>query len=325
MMKLKLIIPILATLLVLPTLARAQDNFKFPVAVSSRVLGFAPLWVADKKGFFEREGLDVEVTTTRGTAPSMQALMAESVHAALASNDGVIGLDEQGADLAIIAAGSKTTHMIVGGKNVKSYEDLRGAVIGSSTLTSGTAFLLRRVLKEKGLEYPKDYSLVNVGGSGPALIAVSTGNVAAGIISVPLNFKAQEMGLNVIGKVSDVFPNYLLSSFSVRRGWAEQHRPQVVSLLVALLRARKWLGEDRASGADFLAHELQMKPATARKGLDYYIDNHAWGKDLQVDLDGLKSVIEVYAEQVNLKGPLPGPEKYLESSYLQAAVKQIGD
>jgi hypothetical protein len=41
---------------------------------------------------------------------------------------------------------------------------------------------LRRVLKEKGLEYPKDYSLVNVGGSGPSLIALNTGNVAAGIL-----------------------------------------------------------------------------------------------------------------------------------------------
>jgi len=207
----------LAIIVGLPAFASADEKFQLPVAVSSRVLGFAPLWAADKKGFFEREGLDVTVTTTRGTAPSMQALAAESVHATLASNDGVIGLVEKGLDLAIIAGGSKTTHMIIGGENIKHFEDLRGTVIGSSTLTSGTAFLLRRVLKEKGLEYPKDYSLVNVGGSGPSLIALSTGNVAAGILSVPLNFRAQEMGLNLIGKVSDVFPNYLLSSFSVRR------------------------------------------------------------------------------------------------------------
>lgn len=172
-------------------------------------------------------------------------------------------------------------------------------------MTSGTAFLLRRVLKEKGLDYPKDYSLVNVGGSGPALIAVSTGNVAAGILSVPLNFRAQEMGLNLIGKVSDVFPNYLLSSFSVRREWANRNRPQVGRFLRALLQARKWLGEDRDGAAQFLAAELQMKPDTARKGLDYYIDNRAWEPDLGVDVDGLKAVVEIYAEQADLKGPLP--------------------
>jgi hypothetical protein len=171
-MKTKWMIFVFALIFGLSLFAGANEKMEFPVAVSSRVLGFAPLWAADKKGFFDREGLDVTVTTTRGTSPSMQALAAESVHAALASNDGVIGLVEKGLDLAIIAGGSKTTHMIIGGKNIESYEDLRGTVIGSSTLTSGTAFLLRRVLREKGLEYPKDYSLVNVGGSGPSLIAL---------------------------------------------------------------------------------------------------------------------------------------------------------
>lgn len=304
--------------------ALADEKFEFPLAVSSRVLGFAPAWVADKKGFFAQEGLQVEVTTTRGTAPAMQALAAESVHAALASNDGVIGLVEKGLDLAIIAGGSKTTHMIMGNKNFKSFEDLRGAVIGSSTITSGTAFLLRRVLKEKGLQYPNDYSLVNVGGSGPALIAVSTGKVAAGILSVPISFRAQEMGLNLIGKVSDVFPNYLLSSFSVRRPWAQQHRPQVVRFLRALLKARRWLEDDREQAADFLAAELKMKNATARKGLDYYIENRAWETNLGVDVEGLKSVVEVYAEQVDLKGPLPPAQKYVDLSYLQSAIEELG-
>ncbi len=323
-MKTKLAMLSVVMTLSTPMTAGAEDKFEFPLAVSSRVLGFAPAWVADKKGFFDREGLDVVVTTTRGTAPAMQALAAESVHAALASNDGVIGLVEKGLDLAIIAGGSKTTHMIMGSKNIETFEDLRGKTIGSSTLTSGTAFLLRRVLKEKGLEYPKDYSLVNVGGSGPALIAVSTGNVAAGILSVPLNYRAQEMGLNLIGKVSDVFPNYLLSSFSVRREWATRNRPQVVRFLRALLQARKWLGEDRNAAAQFLAAELQMKPDEARKGLDYYIDNRAWETDLSVDVEGLKAVVEVYAEQVELKGPLPDAKKYVDMSFLQTAWKELG-
>jgi len=111
----------------------------------------------------------------RETAPATQALVSDSVHVALAANDGHIGLVEKGLDVTMIAGGSKTTHMIMGAKGFKSYEDLRGATIGSSTLTSGTAFLLRRMLKAHGLEYPKDYKLVNVGGSGPAFTALSTG------------------------------------------------------------------------------------------------------------------------------------------------------
>lgn len=307
-----------------PVPAAAGEQIKFPVASSSKVLGYAPLWVASGMGFLKREGLDAEVTAMRGTAPAMQALVSDSICVALAANDGVIGLVEKGMDLTMIAAGAKTTHMIMGGKEFRTYEDLRGATIGSSTLTSGTAFLLRRVLKTQGLEYPRDYKLVNVGGSGPAFTALNSGNIAAAILAVPISFRAQEMGFNLIGTVTDTFPNYLLSSFSVRRDWAGAHRNEVVRFLKAVLRARRWLEENRKAGAEFLSKELDMKPQLAEKGLDYYLTHQAWEPDLSIDMEGLKTVVEIYAAQADLKGPIPSPEKYVDLSYLNEARRELG-
>lgn len=323
-MKLQKILWALSLSCALPAFACAGDGFKFPAAASSKVLGYAPLWVASGKGFLKQEGLDAEVAAIRGTAPTMQALVSDSIYVALSANDGPIGLVEKGIGVAMIAGGSKTTHMIMGGKKYKSYEDLRGATIGSSTLTSGTAFLLKRVLKRRGLEYPRDYKLINVGGSGPAFTALSSGAIAAAILAVPVSFRAQEMGFNLIGKVTDVFPNYLLSSFSVRRQWAEAHRDEVVRFLRAVLKARKWLDESKQEAAEFLAKELDMKPALARKGLDYYLDHRAWEPDLNIDMDGLKTVVEIYAEQADMKGPTPSPEKYVDLSYLKQAWKDLG-
>ena len=323
-MDLRKALQLICLFFVLPAGAAAQEGFKFPVAASSKVLGFAPLWVASGMGFLKREGLDSEVTAIRGTAPTMQALVSDSIYVALAANDGAIGLVEKGMDVAMIAGGSKTTHMIMAAKKYKTYEDLRGATIGSSTLTSGTAFLLKRVLKTRGLEYPKDYTLVNVGGSGPAFTALSAGRIDAAILAVPINFRAQEMGFNLIGKVTDVFPNYLLSSFSVRRQWAVEHRQEVVRFLKAVLQARRWLEENRKAGAEFLAKELEMKPKLAEQGLDYYLAHRAWEPDLNIDLDGLKAVVEIYAEQADIKGPTPSPEKYVDLSYLKRAWKELG-
>jgi len=132
------------------------------------------------------------------------------------------------------------------------------------------------------------------------------------------------MGLNLIGKASDVFPNYLLSSFSVRRNWATTHHQEIVRFLKAILQARKWLEDSRELGAEFLAQELRLKPKMAPRGLDYYIENRAWGDDFDVDLEGLKAVVEIYAEQTGMKGPLPNPEKYLDLSYLQMARRELG-
>ncbi len=307
----------------LSTVGVGQEKVKFPVGASSRVLGFAPLWAAGKKGFLEREGLDAEVVLIQGTAPSIQALIGGSIYVALASVDGPIAAVEQGGDLVLIGAGSKTTHMIMGGKNYKTYEDLRGATIGTLTLTSGVAFLLRRALKTKGLEFPRDYKLLNVGGTGPAFAALSADHIDAAILAVPVAFHAQESGFNVIGRVADVFPNYLLSAFSVRRSWAERNRPLVVRFLKGILLAMSWLRENRQAATDFLAKELHLKPKLAERGLEYYVTNRAWRPELDIDLDGLKTVVEIYAEQTQMKGPIPSPSKYIDLSYLKEALREL--
>jgi len=41
-------------------------------------------------------------------------------------------------------------------------------------------------------------------------------------------------------------------------------------------------------------------------------------------MDGLKTVIEIYAEQTGIKGPISSVEKYVDSSYLRQALKELG-
>jgi ABC-type nitrate/sulfonate/bicarbonate transport system substrate-binding protein len=60
---------------------------------------------------------------------------------------------------------------------------------------------------------------------------LSAGQIAAAMQAVPNAFQAQEAGFNVIGRIADISPTYLLSAYSVRRSWAEKNRPQVVRFL----------------------------------------------------------------------------------------------
>jgi ABC-type nitrate/sulfonate/bicarbonate transport system substrate-binding protein len=308
----------------LPSLGVAQERVKFPVGVSSKVLGYGHLWAAWRLKYFEREGLDVDVVLMRGTAPAVQTMIAGSISAALVANDGPIAAVEKGMDIVMVASSSKLTHMLIGGKNYKNWEDLRGSTIGSSTLTSGTAFVLRRALKVKGLEYPRDYKLLNVGGTTSAFAAMSAGQISAAMLAVPNAFQAQDAGFNLIGRVADIFPNYLLSAYSVRRSFAEKNRPLVVRFLKAVVRAKKWFEQDRKAATEFLAKEFQLPPSLAEKGLDYYLTNQAWHPELEIEMDGLRTVVDIYAEQTGMKGAIPSPEKYVDQSYLRQALKELG-
>jgi len=303
----------------------AQEKIKFPVSASSKTLGYSPLWVAQKQGFFERQGLDAQVVLVSGADKSTMALVGGSVYVGSGSIDATIGAVEQGANL-ITTGGviNGLTHMLMGGKKFKAYEDLRGANIGSSGITSGTAFVLRRMMAAKGLQYPKDYNLVNVGPSAQSYLALTANRVDAALIAVPLSSDAAELGYNIIGRAADIIPNYQLTEISTRRSWAEKNRPVMVRFMKAMVLAMRWLYDNKEPAIDFLAKEMRLKSEHARKGWEYYTEHKIWNPNAEASVEGVRTVIQIMGDRGLLKAPLPNPSKYLDHSYLQEALKELG-
>ncbi|HEX7232637.1 MAG TPA: ABC transporter substrate-binding protein [Candidatus Binatia bacterium] len=304
----------------------SQDKPRIPISASSKTLGYSPLWVANKLGFFDKQALDVQVVLVNGADKSTMALMGGSVYLSSGGVDTVISAVEQGADLATIGGIiNGLTHYILGAKKFRTFEDLRGANVGSSGLTSGTAFVLRRVLKANGLEYPKDYNLINVGGSPQAFLALTAGRIDAAIIAVPLNYEAEQMGYPVIGKVKDFIPNYQLTDLTIKRSWAEKNRPTVVRVMKAMALAMRWLHDNKEPAIDFLAKEMKLKPEQARRGWEYYTENKIWNPNAESNIEGIRTVIQISAERGLFKGgALPPPTKYVDHSYVDEALKEIG-
>lgn len=131
-----------------------QEKITFPVAASTKTAGYSPLWAGVRQGFFAQQGLDVQPIVIRGSDRSIQALIGGSVYAALLAPDAPMIAADRGLDAAIIAGNTqRLAHWILGGKNYKTFDDLRGATVGTISLTAGIGLVLRHVLKAKGLEY----------------------------------------------------------------------------------------------------------------------------------------------------------------------------
>jgi NitT/TauT family transport system substrate-binding protein len=259
----------------------------------------------------------------RGTPITVQALVGESLYVALGSADSTIGAASTGVDLLSVGGVvNGLTQVIVTGKKYKTYSDLRGTTIGVQALASGATNVLKRILKKNGLDYPADYKLLAVGGGSFNLAALTSGQIAATYLVVPLNYGAEEQGFNVLGYYKDYFPNYQLSVLAVKRAWAEKNRGLLVRFLKGTVRAHRWLYANKEAAIDFLAKEIQLKPELARKGWEYYTANRIWDPNAEINLEGLKFTMEIYAEQA--KGPAPDLLKYIDMSYLQQAIKELG-
>ncbi|MCM3783909.1 ABC transporter substrate-binding protein [Neobacillus mesonae] len=79
-----------------------SGNVKVNVGEVTRSVFYAPEYVAAAKGFFEEEGLDVEIQTTAGGDKTMAALLAGSIDIALVGSETSIYVYQQGAEDPVI-------------------------------------------------------------------------------------------------------------------------------------------------------------------------------------------------------------------------------
>jgi len=305
--------------------ANAQEKVRFPIGESSKTLSYGPLWVASKMGFFEREGLDVPIVTMRGSPLTIQALTADSIHVANATVDTLINAYEKGADVAMIGGLINGLGLsMIGGKPYKTYAALRGTTIGTQTLTSGTGFALRLVLKVHGLEYPRDYKLLNIGGASDRYQALTSGQISAAPVGVPLDLVAKQQGFNVIGYFADDQPNFQFNVYIVKRSWAEKHRSLVVRFMKAMVSTMRWMADNREAACAYLTREMAISMEHCRYGSDYNWKNRIWDRNADLNIEGVRTLIKITAEQGVLKEPLPPPARYIDQSYLRQALAEVG-
>ena len=81
---------LLLILLLQPSLGPTQERVKLRVSSATKTLGYGPLWIASRMGFFERQGLDVELVVIRASDVGIQALAGGSLEIAGSSSDAPI-------------------------------------------------------------------------------------------------------------------------------------------------------------------------------------------------------------------------------------------
>ncbi|MSP37755.1 MAG: ABC transporter substrate-binding protein [Deltaproteobacteria bacterium] len=301
-----------------------QAKIKFPISISSKSLGYGPMFAAVKLGFMEREGLEGQVVVVRGADKSLSALMGGSVFVSASGTDAHIAAVERGVELSLIGGTiNGLSQVIMAPKQYKTLNDLRGATIGATSATAGLGVALRRYMKAKGFEFGRDYHILATGSAGPTLAALNAGQVQAAALGVPLNFVAADQGFTMIGRIIDVVPSYQFAGFSVSRAAVEKNRPLLVRFMKAMIGVHRWFYDNKEAAVEFLAKQIDLKPDYARRGWEYYIEHMIWPNDASVNLEGLTTSLQIYWESSQSKGPLPNAAKYVDPSILKEAMKEL--
>jgi ABC-type nitrate/sulfonate/bicarbonate transport system substrate-binding protein len=307
-----------------PALIAAQS---IKIGYVSKDLNHLPYVIAQKKGFVAKEGVQVELVAIGRSDIQLEALVARELHISTVNADGIILWNERSGDNLKVIAGTSNAapYQLIGARNIKRIDDLKGQKLGVASLKGGATSILVSYLKSKGLLFPRDYSMIVIAGGTPSrLSALESNSVAGAVLGVPFSDVAVDKGFTRLGDTMEVISHYQFNGINVNPSWAERNRPLLVRFLKAHIQALRWIYDNPGDAADFLTKEFGLQAPYARRGIDYYIKNKVYAVNGDVTLAGLKVNIEVQAQDGVLKEPLPPPEKYADLSFIRQAQKELG-
>ena len=202
----------------------ASEAAPIKVAYSAFTSTYLPLWIAEEKGIFKSEGLEIDISYGRGGSSTSQALLAKSIDIALIGG-GPIEANLAGGDIVYIAAHVPTlVFSMFSGTGINSVKELKGGKIGTTAAASASEYAAILTLKRYGLDPQKDVKFIYSGGMDNSFASLTQGLIEATVFSGPIIIQARKSGFKELVDIASLRIPFVHEGVAVRREFIRDHR-----------------------------------------------------------------------------------------------------
>ncbi len=319
---------LVAALALLPANAMAEDIIQ--IGLFNRD---AAIIAAIGKGFLKQENIRAEINTVTDSPTLLRNLITGKYDLILNNADNVIawaegqGEDPQKNDFVIFLGGSQgVDQKLVVAPGINGYADLKGKILAADAVTTGYAVVAMAILKKHGLEWKRDYEVKSFGNTTARADAMSRGDASGAMMSMPEE-EIQKRGFKVLAKSEDYVKNYARGLGATRREWANANEDLVVRFNRAMIRATDWLQEPK--NKDEVVQLLLTETKNNRGRAEaMYAQTLSPSMGLtprsRIDMQGIRTVIELRETAGLMKAPVPKPEKYVDERFYKKALETVG-
>lgn len=312
----------------------AGPREKLTVMVGSEhALVYLPWDLAKALGYFEREGLDVELLYAKGGSEAAQALVAGNVDYSGNAIDHAIAAAERGKSLVMIADFmSEPGVTIVVRPQDKgkfgSFRDLKGKTVGVTSPGSATHVLGMWMAHRAGLGRD-DVNFVGVGGGATMPAALGAGQVDAAIGNDPFVTQLVRAGRAApfleLYRTADVrraigFSAYCFTGALTRADVLQKNPERTQRVVNALVRAQHAIG---SRTPEALANDLsdEFRGGTSKEDFAAALRHSrpAYTQHGEIALEGVKAVMVTNGFFL---GTMPGvdPAKLFDGRFVERAI-----
>ncbi len=276
-----------------------------------------PLFVAKDFKIFEKYGLDVELISTNGGSPLVQALVGASIQSASVAAMAPIRAILSGAQLAIVGAMlNKNMYSFVTRSNIHKPADLKGKVIGVASFGAANEFSALMALKALGVA-PQEVNFRVAGGSLARLAAIEHGGIDATVVPHSNNSAALAKGMRVFADLAKLVKEYPDCVVIMKRNLSQVEKAAARRFLQALSEAVYRLQTEPALREPIVGNVQKRMRVSRRNAEEIYEEyNQVFSYPPRVGRDGLREVLEIIARQ---SGKAQGElriERFLDESLL---------
>ncbi|MGZ5103300.1 MAG: ABC transporter substrate-binding protein [Usitatibacter sp.] len=236
--------------------AQAPETNKVPIAVGGKTLFYyLPLSVAERKGFFKDEGLEVEIPDFPGGAKALQALVGGSADFVSGAYEHTINMaaKKQPIKAVVLQLKYSAIELVMPKDKAAKYRsgrDLKGLKIGVTAPGSSTNMMVNNLLAKDGLK-PTDVSIVGVGAGAGAVAALEKGEIDALSNLDPVVTQLESTGkfVSVVDTrtekgMKEVYGgDYMAAVIYVTDEFARKNPNTVQAVVNAMVRADKWIAK----------------------------------------------------------------------------------
>ncbi len=247
-----------------PEPAQLEKN-ELKIGLPLQASTFLPLYLADTKGFFEEEGLKVELFEFRGDAEVVQALAGSSVDINVASLIGMVHAINGNQPFIGFWGGFNQADFEWYSPDLTSLEEAKGARFGVTTYGSITDHLTRYAVRKAGLDPDKDVGILQVGATANGMAALDSGQISAYPFTTPNNIFAAEKGYHLLfsqrEQIAETWPQHIVYA---QKKFIDENPETIKAFLRAMVKGIAYIESNEAEAIQELMDRRKFEEEHAR-------------------------------------------------------------
>jgi NitT/TauT family transport system substrate-binding protein len=262
------------------------------VSYSALVASQSYLWIAKEAGYFERNGLDVNMVFISSGANNVAALLAGDVDIGIIGGMGVIRAKLGGADLFFIG-GTKNHYAgsIVARPQIKTPAELKGKRIAITRRGSNPEYMAKAALQRFGLNPDRDITFIQAGGAPETVAVLHSGGAEAASIIPPHNLKAISLGYKELIDVTAMKIPFVATTVATSKKLIHTKAAVIVPFMHALADGVHRYQTDKEYALKVIS-KYTRSPINEDLELTYNVEGALMDRGLNIRTEAIEATLE---------------------------------